>query len=76
MKKANVKAVLLGNEQVDTLRQIQEQVRQQSPLGVAPSIHAIARGLVDKALADVPAFGFDLDNSEVAGMDKSVWSDK
>lgn len=47
--KASVKPVLLSNEQMGYIRQIQEHERQKSPLGIAPSIHAIARGLVDKA---------------------------
>lgn len=47
---SNVKAVLLSNEQMAQLRGIQEQERRKSALGVAPSVHAIARALMAKAL--------------------------
>jgi hypothetical protein len=53
-QKANVKPVLLSNEQMERLRQMQELERQKSPLGIAPSLHDIARGLVDKALEGMP----------------------
>ena len=51
MSKQNVKPVLLSDAQLQAIRNIQEQQRKQSGLGVAPSIHEIARGLVDNALA-------------------------
>ncbi|HEY3982478.1 hypothetical protein [Cedecea sp.] len=51
MAKANVKAVLLRNDQIEAMRKLQGEVREKSGIGVAPSIHAIARGLVDKALS-------------------------
>ncbi|WP_199062135.1 hypothetical protein [Serratia sp. ASV30] len=48
--KANVKPVLLSGEQMAAILQIQRQEKQKSPLGISPSIHEIARGLVAKAL--------------------------
>ncbi|MDU6416557.1 hypothetical protein [Mixta calida] len=48
-----VKPVLLSIEQLEALRKIQEQERSKSVLGVAPTIHVIARGLMDKALAQL-----------------------
>lgn len=51
MSKQSVKPVLLNNTQMQAIRKIQEQQRQLSGIGVAPSIHEIARGLVDKALS-------------------------
>lgn len=50
MSKQSVKPVLLSEEQIQAIRKIQEKQRQQSGIGVAPTIHEIARGLVDKAL--------------------------
>ena len=50
MSKQSVKPVLLSEAQIQAIRKIQEQQRQQSGIGVAPTIHEIARGLVDKAL--------------------------
>ncbi|MFG0430322.1 hypothetical protein ACF8EE_17875 [Serratia liquefaciens] len=73
MAKVNVKAVLLRNDQVDAMRKLQAEASEKSGIGVAPSIHAIARGLVDSALnAKAPAFGFDIDNELVAGFDKGA----
>lgn len=54
MAKQVTKVVLLSDSQIQAIRKIQEQQRQQSGIGVAPSIHEIARGLVDKALASLP----------------------
>ncbi|WP_193556622.1 hypothetical protein [Erwinia persicina] len=48
-----VKPVLIRVEQIEALRKIQERERAKSPLGVAPTIHVIARGLMDKALAQL-----------------------
>lgn len=48
--KNNMKPVLLSTEQIVILREIQERERKSSPLGLAPSIHAIARELMNKAL--------------------------
>ena len=50
----NVKPVLLSHEQIKALSNIQEQHRKASSIGVAPTIHEIARGLIDKALASIP----------------------
>lgn len=50
--KANVQRVLLSNEQVEILHSIRETEKKKSPYGVAPSIHEIARGLIDKALGN------------------------
>jgi len=51
MAKKKVQVVLLSGEQIQAIRKIQEQQRKMSGIGVAPSIHEIARGLVDHALA-------------------------
>ncbi|WP_455817094.1 hypothetical protein [Pseudomonas cerasi] len=48
-----VKPILIRVEQIEALRKIQEQERAKSPLGLAPTIHVIARGLMDKALAQL-----------------------
>ncbi|SAW64332.1 hypothetical protein [Klebsiella pneumoniae] len=50
MSKQSVKPVLLSEAQIQAIRKIQEKQRQQSGIGVAPTIHEITRGLVDKAL--------------------------
>ncbi|HHL3237527.1 TPA: hypothetical protein ACQ45K_001680 [Klebsiella variicola] len=50
MSKQSVKPVLLSEAQIQAIRKIQEKQRQQSGIGVAPTIHEIARGLVDKTL--------------------------
>lgn len=57
MKKPNVKPVLLSGDQFAAIRKIQDRERQRSDIGVAPSIHQIARGLVDKALASLVTEG-------------------
>ncbi|MCG7803795.1 MULTISPECIES: hypothetical protein [Enterobacter] len=51
MSKQNVKPVLLSETQIQAIRNIQKQHREISGIGVAPSIHEIARGLIDSALA-------------------------
>lgn len=51
MKKPSAKPVLLSGEQLAAIREIQERERKRSALGVAPSIHQIARSLMAKALA-------------------------
>lgn len=53
MIKKRVSAILLSLEQVEALQKIQAQERSKSALGVAPTIHVIARGLMDKALAQL-----------------------
>ncbi|MCS5968739.1 hypothetical protein LNP26_17705 [Klebsiella variicola subsp. variicola] len=44
MSKQSVKPVLLSEAQIQAIRKIQEKQRQQSGIGVAPTIHEIARG--------------------------------
>ena len=53
MSKQSVKPVLLSEAQIQVIRKIQEHQRQQSGIGVAPTIHEIARGLMDLALSGV-----------------------
>lgn len=53
IQQPTVKPVLMRVEQIEALRKIQEQERAKSPLGLAPTIHVIARGLMDKALAQL-----------------------
>ncbi|MGQ3903887.1 hypothetical protein [Mixta calida] len=53
MQKCTVKTILIKVEQYEELRKLQERERAKSPLGVAPTIHVIARGLMDKALAQL-----------------------
>ncbi|HGW6106102.1 TPA: hypothetical protein ACNIQM_004300 [Citrobacter werkmanii] len=50
MRNPNVKPVLLTRDQIDALHRLQEQERCSSPLGIAPSIHEVARRLMEKAL--------------------------
>ncbi|MFN1150087.1 hypothetical protein [Serratia liquefaciens] len=57
MRKPNVKPVLLSGEQFAAICKIQERERKRSDLGVAPSIHQIARGLIAKALASLAVEG-------------------
>jgi hypothetical protein len=51
MSKQSVKPVLLSESQIQAIREIQEQMCKMSGIGVAPSIHEIARGLVEQALS-------------------------
>ncbi|SXD06256.1 hypothetical protein [Klebsiella quasipneumoniae] len=53
IQQPTVKPVLMRIEQIEALRKIQEKERAKSPLGVAPTIHVIARGLMDKALTQL-----------------------
>ena len=53
MNTAPLKPVLLSREQIAALQAIQEQERSKSPLNIAPTIHVIARQLMDKALAQL-----------------------
>jgi len=53
MSKQSVKPVLISEVQMQEIRKIQEQHRRQSGIGVAPTIHEIARGLMDKALQNI-----------------------
>ncbi|HHJ4582725.1 TPA: hypothetical protein ACQJXY_005170 [Citrobacter freundii] len=57
MKKPNVRPVLLSGDQFAAICKIQERERQRSDIGVAPSVHQIARGLVAKALASMTTEG-------------------
>ena len=57
MKKPNVKPILLSGDQFAAICKIQERERQRSDIGVAPSVHQIARGLVAKALASMTTEG-------------------
>ncbi|MCS0528937.1 hypothetical protein [Klebsiella grimontii] len=50
MTTPTVKPVLLSIEQIEKLRALQEKERNKSPLGIAPTIHVIARQLMDNAL--------------------------
>lgn len=49
----NFKPVLLTAEQMARIKLIQEKERKKSPLSVAPTLNAIVRGLVDKALSNL-----------------------
>ncbi len=55
MSKVNVKPVLLNGMQIEALRAIQEQERQKSGLGIAPSIHDVARKVFDAGLSKMEA---------------------
>lgn len=46
----NFKAIMLTKEQVDKIAEIQKSERNKSALGIAPSLHAIARKLMNHAL--------------------------
>lgn len=50
-RKTNTKAVLITREQYAALEHIQRRDSQISTTGAAPTINAIARTLLDKALA-------------------------
>lgn len=53
MRNPSVKPVLLTKEQIDALHRLQEEERRNSPLGIAPSIHEVARRLMDKVLQSI-----------------------
>lgn len=55
MSKVNVKPVLLNGEQIQALKTIQERERQKSGMGIAPSIHAVARKVFDAGLSKMEA---------------------
>jgi hypothetical protein len=46
----NTTTILINREQAEEIRQIQEQERQRSGIGACPSIHTVARSLIDSAL--------------------------
>lgn len=53
----SVKPVLISEKQMEAIKKIQEEQRKKSEVGVAPTIHEIARGLMDKALASLASEG-------------------
>lgn len=46
----NFKPILLTKEQMEVIKRIQDVERSQSPYNVAPTLNAIARGLMEKIL--------------------------
>ncbi|HBE9179959.1 TPA: hypothetical protein KNH08_002852 [Serratia fonticola] len=54
-EREGVRPVLLSKEQMNAIRQIQEAERNKSALGLAPSIHEIARKLIGNALSNMAA---------------------
>lgn len=52
-RKTNTQAVLLTRDQVEALQRLQEQERKRSELGITPSIHEVARRLMNKVLSEV-----------------------
>ncbi|WP_241580371.1 MULTISPECIES: hypothetical protein [Rosenbergiella] len=57
----SLKPVLLSREQIEALQAIQREERAKSSLNVAPTIHVIARQLMDKALQQLSG-GFEWQN--------------
>lgn len=55
MENSKVKPVLLNGEQIQALKNIQEWERQNSGMGIAPSIHAVARKVFDAGLSKMEA---------------------
>ncbi|HDC4833002.1 hypothetical protein ACWKSU_17690 [Enterobacter cloacae] len=55
MENSKVKPVLLNGEQIQALKNIQERERQNSGMGIAPSIHAVARKVFDAGLSKMEA---------------------
>jgi len=53
MPASSLKPVLLSKEQVAALQAIQKSEREKSSLNIAPTIHVIARRLMDKALCQL-----------------------
>lgn len=49
--------VALCREHLQSIREIQEEERKRSPIGVAPTLNAIARALVAKGLESVKRGG-------------------
>nr|WP_304654090.1 hypothetical protein [Providencia sp. wls1921] len=56
--KVDNKAILLTQKQMDALRKIQQSEHERSGLGIKPTLHEVARKLVDKALAQVEAWSW------------------
>lgn len=50
MKTKNVRAVLLAREQIDRLERIRNDEAARSAYGIRPTIHEVARKLIDEAL--------------------------
>lgn len=46
----NFKPILLTKEQMEVIKRIQDGERSKSPLNVAPTLNAFARGLMEKIL--------------------------
>ena len=55
MENSKVKPVLLNGEQIQALKNILERERQKSGMGIAPSIHAVARKVFDAGLSKMEA---------------------
>ncbi|HDC4526539.1 hypothetical protein [Enterobacter kobei] len=55
MENSKVKPVLLNGELIQALKNIQERERQNSGMGIAPSIHAVARKVFDAGLSKMEA---------------------
>lgn len=55
MENSKVKPVLLHGAQIQVLKAIQEKERQKSGLGIAPSIHDVARKVFDAGLFKMEA---------------------
>lgn len=53
MTQPSKKPIILSQAQMEALAKIQNDEREKSPYGAAPSIPDIARGLLDIALADL-----------------------
>lgn len=52
-KNKGSQVVLLTHGQVEAIQRIQEEERKRSEFGIQPSIHEVARQLVDRALKGV-----------------------
>lgn len=53
----NYKPVMLTMAQMERIRALQDAEKAKSPLNLAPTINAIARGLVDTALSQMEKQG-------------------
>lgn len=53
MKQKTTQPILLSPRQIERLKEIQEKEYTRSNIGIKPSIHEVARQLVDKALKEV-----------------------
>lgn len=50
LKKGNMRAVLLSREQTERLERIRNEEAARSAYGIRPTIHEVARKLIDEAL--------------------------